>query len=92
MRNLLRWQNMAISLVLLAALPVMAGQNQGQENVTTVYPLAILPFEERGRDAKELGAKVTTAAAYLRRRGPAAVEVPQLYLQRCRARTGSAAF
>jgi len=33
--------------------------DDGKKNVTTVYPVAILPFQERGQEVKDMGAKVT---------------------------------
>jgi TolB-like protein/regulator of RNase E activity RraB len=45
-------------LTVLAAAPLQAGDAKDAKNATA-YPVAILPFQERGADVKDQGAKVT---------------------------------
>lgn len=47
----------ALAIVLLSA-SLLSAQDKNTDE-SAVYPLAILPFQERGRDAAELGPKVT---------------------------------
>jgi TolB-like protein len=55
MRSFIRWQQLAILVLLATALPAQAKDKEKP----VVYPVAILPFQERGRDVRELGDKVT---------------------------------
>jgi TolB-like protein len=59
-------KNMSLRIVLLAALLVPAAIAAGAEDkdkkkdkTPEVYPAAVLPFQERGKEAKDLGSKVT---------------------------------
>lgn len=54
MKFQLRLQWIALSAVLLSVLPLRA-----DDDAHTVYPVAIIPFQERGLEVKEMGAKVT---------------------------------
>ena len=47
------------ALLLCAAMAAGADDNGQKEKTPQVYPAAILPFQERGRDAKDQGSKVT---------------------------------
>ena len=48
---------LSLATLLGATLPVLAADQQAK--APHVYPAAILPFQERGRDAKDEGSKVT---------------------------------
>jgi TolB-like protein len=56
MRTLTLWLALPAALLLCAAL---AAQAEEKEKASRVYPAALLPFQERGRDSKDQGAKVT---------------------------------
>ncbi|MEX1026830.1 MAG: CsgG/HfaB family protein [Candidatus Paceibacterota bacterium] len=49
---------MALTIVLLSG-AVLPAQDQRSKDESAIFPIAVLPFQERGRDAAELGAKVT---------------------------------
>lgn len=49
---------MLIAVLATTTLPVLKAADDKKEKFT-VYPVAIMPFAERGRDAAELGSKVT---------------------------------
>ncbi len=55
MKLLWRWQLLPVLAVLLSALPAQAQK----DDKTTFYPTAVLQFQERGKEVKDLGAKVT---------------------------------
>lgn len=48
----------ALTIVLLSG-AVLPAQDQRSKDESAIFPIAVLPFQERGRDAAELGAKVT---------------------------------
>ena len=54
----LRSATAALAIVFLSA-TVVTAQDVKDEDERAVYPVAILPFQERGRDAAELGRQVT---------------------------------
>ncbi len=55
MRTFAQLQCLTILAIVAFALPTRATAEKAQ----AVYPTAILPFQERGRDVRDLGAKVT---------------------------------
>jgi len=56
MRTLTLWLALPAALLLCAAL---AAQAEDKDKAPRVYPAALLPFQERGRDSKDQGSKVT---------------------------------
>jgi TolB-like protein len=57
-QRLHRCATAALAIVLLSSSGLPA-QNAKNDDELAIYPVAILPFQERGRDAAELGPKVT---------------------------------
>lgn len=55
LRNLL----VAAIIAMLMASPVCAQERTDDEEEFTIYPVAVFPFAERGRDTAELGSQVT---------------------------------
>ncbi len=55
--KLCRCATIALAIILLSG-AVLPAQDKKKDE-PAIYPVAILPFQERGRDAAELGAKVT---------------------------------
>ena len=55
----LRWRVTAALTIVLLSGSVLLAQDAKSDDEPAIYPVAILPFQERGRDAAELGAKVT---------------------------------
>lgn len=56
--RLRRCATAALAIVLLST-AILPAQEEKNDDELAVYPVAILPFQERGRDAAELGPKVT---------------------------------
>jgi TolB-like protein len=48
----------ALAIVLMSV-SLLPAQDEANDDKLAVFPVAILPFQERGRDAAELGSKVT---------------------------------
>ncbi|MDA1055365.1 MAG: hypothetical protein O3C40_33615 [Planctomycetota bacterium] len=53
-----RYVAVALAILLLSG-SVLPAQDKRKDKEPAIYPVAILPFQEHGRDAAELGAKVT---------------------------------
>ena len=59
MRTLTLRLALPAALLLCAAIAVRAEDKDKKDKAPQVYPAAVLPFQERGRDSKDQGSKVT---------------------------------